>query len=200
MAKSKKVQEAPKDLLAQFEGSDSGAALQNQDTPGVLDQLLTDAGGADGTDDAEMGVEELASLEDEFSDVVALRHRQAEIKEQLKAVNAELDAQQWRMIEAMKAQGTKAFKGMGGGGESCTVSERYDTQVDDQQAYIDWTMEHQPSMLTVNAQSRNGFIRREYTDKGVDETSDTFPDGISVTTKTILIVRGIKKDTKKKGS
>jgi hypothetical protein len=192
----KKTKEADPSILAQFDGA-MQKHFPESDTPGVLDQLLTDAGGSDGTDSNELGTEELGSLENEFADVVVLRHRQAALKESLKIVNAELDAQQWRMIEAMETQGTKQFKGMGGGGENCTVSERYDTAVDDPAAFIDWVQEHHPDMLTVNAQARNGFIRREYTNKGVDETDESFPPGISVIPKKILIVRGIKKDTAK---
>lgn len=194
---SKKVQQADDTLMEGLSGFMTDGS-EAPESPGLLDQMLTDVGGSDGTDDAELGVNELGVLEDEFADVVVLRRRKAELKERLSVVQGELEAQESRMKEALKLQGTTAFKSATGDGTSCTFSERYDTKVTDPQALIDWFMEHHPEMLSVNSQARTSFIKKNYADKGIDEDDDSFPDGIEVTSKEILTVRGVKSDTKKK--
>lgn len=162
----------------------------------VLGELLSTMDDPD-SQRAELSDADLGSLEDEFDSVALLNERKKELESQLRDVSKELEAAKGRMLEAMKLQGTSQFRG-GQGQGSCYVQERFDTQVEDPDAFMRWVQTEHPELLTVHAQTRNKFIREEYRDKGVDPESDGFPPGVKVTPREVLAVRGAR--AKKKES
>lgn len=132
--------------------------------------------------------DEFGSLEDEFRKLVQLR-RVCDALSQKKADLEELKRRQTsRVREAMEAQGTKQFRSSGGFG-ACSISSRYKTRVTNDQAFIRWATEHHPELLTVNAQTRTSFVRREFKDNGIPPDADEFPPGIEAEEEPTLSVR-----------
>jgi hypothetical protein len=160
----------------------------------ILAQIL------DGTNDDPDAVEadegDLANLQGEFDSVARLTDRKKVLEAELSSVKQALAAQKDRMIDAMEKQGTKQFRSAAGDG-SCTITERFDTKVNDDGAFIEWVQETHPELLTVNSQRRNKFIRENFRDQGIDPESDEFPPGIEVSPRRGLMVRDVKANQKK---
>lgn len=156
----------------------------------VLGQLL------DSTDDPDsqrkaLSDAELRSLDLEFQDVARLDAEVKDLERRLSEKKQERDVAKSRMLEAMELQGTSQFRS-GEGLGSCYVQERFDTQLEDQDAFMEYMLQHHPHLLTVHSQTRNRFIREEFRDKGVDPESGDFPPGIIVKPRKMLAVRGAK--------
>jgi hypothetical protein len=139
----------------------------------------------------ELTDEDLGSLGDEYRVVAELTRKKRKLEAEVKQVGAELVAARARMQNAMTLQGTKQFKGTDDDG-ACSVGTRYVTRVTDVEAFISWVMSTNPSLLTVNAQSRTKFIREEFKDKGVPADADEFPPGIEAEEEPYLSVRGVR--------
>ncbi len=154
-----------------------------------------------GTEDDEAAVElsdeELGSLGDEYTKVALLKRRKDKLEKQLKLVSSEYEAARGRMLNAMTLQGTSQFKGTDDDG-ACSVGNRYSTKVADEDAFIRWVMANEPTLLTVNAQTRTKYIRENYKDKGVPVDADEFPPGITAEEQPYLSVRGVRDTTPSK--
>lgn len=162
----------------------------------VLEALLH--GSTDDDDAVEADAGELANLQSEFDAVAALTRRKQELESELSKVSQALEAQKGRMLEAMEAQGTRQFRSVTGDG-ACTITERFDTTLDDPQAFISWVKEAHPDLLTVHSQTRNKFIREEYRDQGIAPDSPEFPPGVVVTPRRGLMVRNVRRMQDKDG-
>lgn len=160
------------------------------DDADVLDSLLSTEDDPDSQRE-ELSNEELGSLQDEFDRVARLDRKRKAMEDALSDMKRDLQAAKDRMLQVMKQQGTSQFKS-GDGLGSCYVQERFDTTVDDPDAFLGWVRQECPELLTVHSQTRNSFIRREFRDKGVDPESDEFPPGIKVTPREQLAIRGAK--------
>lgn len=160
----------------------------------ILRQMLE--GETDDLDAVEPDEGDLLNLQAEFDTVARLTQRKRELEGELQQISQALEAQKLRMLDAMEAQGTKQFRSMLGDG-SCTITERFDTAVTNQQEFLGWVQEAHPELLTVNAQTRNKFIRENYRDQGVDPSSPEFPPGIEVSPRRGLMVRDVRASTKK---
>lgn len=156
----------------------------------VLGQLLDSADDPDSQRE-ELSDQDLRSLDLEFQDVARLDAQVKEAEQVVKRLKQRRDDAKARMLEAMELQGTSQFRS-GEGLGSCYVQERFDTVVEDEEAFRAYVMEHAPHLLSVHSQTRNRFIREEYRDRGVDPESDEFPPGIVVKPRRMLAVRGAK--------
>lgn len=134
---------------------------------------------------------DITDLGSEFDTIAALTRRRDELQGRLDEVKRDLEAAKGRMLDAMETQGTSQFRSAEGLG-SCYVQERFDTTLDDPDAFMEWVKERAPELLSVNAQTRNKYVRVEFRDKGVDPDSGEFPPGVKVTPRKQLAVRGAK--------
>lgn len=169
-----------------------GLAPAGPDKPAtdLLTQLL-ESSDADDPNAITLDAEELGALEEEFENVARLKETKEALKAKLDVASATYEAARGRMLSAMKLQGTKQFRGADGQG-SCSIQERFDTKVTDPVEFMAWVQENHPELLTVNSQTRSGFIRKEYKDKGVPPEADEFPPGIEPSTREVLQVRGAR--------
>lgn len=154
----------------------------------LFDQLQGDK---DDSEAVELPDGAMADLAEEFRVLRELRLRRDRLNAKAAAASKDYEEQRDRMASAMLLQGTKQFSDVNGQG-ACTQTTQYQTTVEDPQAFMEWVQERHPELLTVNAQTRTSFIRKEYRDKGVPLDSDQFPPGIKVTERETLSVRGIK--------
>ena len=188
--------EVAPELAAQFGIQPTGGEATNETAGDVLTTLLESSGDDEEATEADSG--ELANLQGEFDSVAVLNRKKQALEAELKLVSSALQAQKERMMDAMEAQGTKQFRSVTGEG-SCTVTERYDTTLNDPQQFIDWVKESHPELLVVHSQTRNKFIRENYRDEGIAADDPSFPPGVDVTPRRGLMVRGTRSDNRKKG-
>jgi hypothetical protein len=154
-------------------------------SPDPFDQLAEAARDQAETDEAEE--ESFGSLEEEFQVLSELRRERDRAERRKTDAEKLYQAQAYRMLRAMEAQGTRQFKS-GASGGSCYVQDRYVTQVVDDKAFMDWVQAQAPELLTVNAQRRTKFVREEFRDKGVPVDDGSFPDGIETREESALRV------------
>lgn len=196
MSKHKPTNEADPELVAQFNIAPTGETADNAD---VLSQLLGDAPSDDADEATEMDLGELGALQEEFDAVETLTLQKQRLEAKLSKVSADLQAQKFRMLDAMKLQGTKQFSSALGPG-ACSRSERYDTVVEDVDTFMAWVQETHPELLSVHSQRRTKFIRENFRDQGVPEDDERFPPGVKVTAREQLVVRGVKLKAPQGGS
>lgn len=177
------------ELIRKLTVAKVGPDAPTEDGSGILRDLLDT--GNDDVDAVEPDEGDLASLQTEFDSVARLTARKRELESELQNVSRALQAQKDRMLMAMEAQGTKQFRSALGDG-SCTITERYDTTVEDPQTFLAWVTEAHPELLTVNSQTRNKFIRENYRDQGIDPDSPEFPPGVQASPRRSLMVRDVK--------
>lgn len=166
---------------------------EEQEEPKQLD-LFDQLVGDDAADDeaaVELGDEELGSLAEEYRLVAELTRKKRKLEKDLSGVSKELTAAKERMQNAMKLQGTRQFKGTDDDG-ACSVGTRYNTRVVDEEAFISFVMSHDPSLLTVNSQTRTKYVRENFRDKGIPADADEFPPGIEAEEEEFLQVRGVR--------
>lgn len=159
----------------------------------IFDQLLS---GDDDEHATEPSDADLGTLEDEFNTLRELWLRRKRLKDQLKELEKEYAAQLARMGSAMKGQGTSQFRGAEGQG-MCYEAEEYSTTVEDESAFAAWASEEAPELFSINAQTRDSFIRKNYRDKGVPPDSPDFPPGLKVRERKVVRPKGLAGTTKK---
>jgi hypothetical protein len=147
--------------------------------------------GDDDPEAHEPGDAELASLQEEFQALAALKRRVAALESQLSEAKEAYEGQRTRMLDALEGQGTKQFASVDGQG-SCSISEVFSTTVEDPQALMEWAKSNHPELLSIHSGTRNRFIREEFRDRGVPPDDPSFPPGLAVGTIRRLTVRGIK--------
>lgn len=187
MAKRDK-REVDAGLAEQFSGFANQADASQSTQAGVLSQLLE--GADDDAEAVEPDAGDLGALQQEFETVARLTLRKKELERELSEVSKALTAQKDRMQQAMEGQGTQQFRGADGA--SCNFQTRFDTVVEDPEAFMEWVQERHQELLTVNSQTRTKFIRENYRDQGVDPDSPEFPPGLKTTERTTLVVRGVR--------
>lgn len=174
----------------EVQGFIAPAPLKGGAAPSVFDQLLS--GGEDDTRAVEVSEGELASLGEEHRAVVALTREKRRLETRLAKVSAALTDAKLRMQDAMAAQGTRQFNSAVEEDGACSLGTRYDTVVEDPQAFLAWVQSQAPELLTVHSQTRTKFIRENYRDRGIPVESPEFPPGVKVEERQFLQVRGVK--------
>lgn len=157
--------------------------------PDLFEQLL--GGVADDDRAVEKTGDSAQTLEAEFAVIAALRSRKKRLEEELERVQGQLSDANQRMADAMALQGTRQFAGVEGQG-SCHLATEYRVKVVDPAAFTAWADEHAPELYAINAKTRDGFIRRQYRDRGIAPDSPDFPPGLEVKEVDVLRVRGAR--------
>jgi len=178
------------------------AASNDAAMPGPFEELAAAVSAArDATYAAEAGIpdanaeaaqEVFQNLEDEYRILLGLRRRREELKEALKVVSAEYEAQRQRMQRAMQAQGTRQFKSTTVTKGGCHFSSVYAVKILEPTTFIPWAKEHCEEILTVNSATLARHVREQYKNRGVPPEDPSFPPGLEVSEHDTLTVSAPK--------
>jgi len=171
------------DALAAF-ATGGNAAPPTGGQPDIFDLIKQEAEApAEVVDEQGFG-----TLEQEWSRLRELRDRKDRADAIAKDASKAVEAQKFRLLNAMKLQGTTQFRGEDGG--LAVVATEYTTALDDPEIFRRWVFETHPELLDVNSRTRTKFIRENFRDKGVP--IDELPPGLRAGERELLQVRGIK--------
>lgn len=127
-------------------------------------------------------VDELEHLgRQELTDEInALRDQKADLERRLKAVDFDLDAHEGALLREMASSRLESFVT---GGYLWTQSEEPHPRVIDRTANVEWALEHDASILSVQWQSLKALVKYALENPG---DPDLMPKGVEIYRKPIL--------------
>jgi hypothetical protein len=137
------------------------------------------------------------TLEEEWSLLTRLQARKEKLEDLAEKAKIDYNLQKSRMQRAMADQGTRQFASAEGRGAG-SLAKEYRTAVQDPEVFDEWVRANHPELYSINAQTRDSFIRKQYRNRGILPTLEDgspnpeFPPGLRVTEQDVLRVRGMR--------